>query len=367
MHPYLEVALVVSWALLILQPPAPVAVARANQFRRSLAATGLRGQPSTQGTLHARNRQGVALVDRPLKHTAVKADVSGMVARVNVVQEFQNPLAEKIEAVCVFPLPPDAAVDFMTMHVGSRTIESRIKRREEARALYDAAREAGYVASMLDQERPNVFTQSVANVLPGENVWVVISYIQTLKYDGRNYESVFPMVVAPRYIPGTAVGRQAAGWSSDTHLVADASRTTPLVVPPGMRAGHDISLEVAIDSGLPVGNLGSGTHDVDVQWYSSQRATVRLRDEKTIPNKTLRYQSAGQTMQEAVLAHRSTKGGFFTPILQPPARIGPADAAPKELIFCPILQARCRAFPSRRPRKPCCWRATDCIRRTPST
>lgn len=89
-------------------------------------------------------------------------------------------------------LPRDAAVDFMTMHVGRRTIESRIKRREEARALYDAAREAGYVASMLDQERPNVFTQSVANVLPGENVRVVISYIQTLKYDGVTTNLYFP-------------------------------------------------------------------------------------------------------------------------------------------------------------------------------
>jgi Ca-activated chloride channel homolog len=297
----------------------------------ALFSAGLRGQQLTQGSLRAVNGQGAPLADCPLKHTTVKAEISGMVARVNVVQDFQNTLPDTIEAVYTFPLPHDAAVDSMTMHIGGRTIEGRIKRREEARALYNAAREAGHVAGLLDQHRPNIFSQSVANVPPGEKVRVAISYVQVLQYAGGQYEFVFPMVVAPPYIP--------AG--------VDGSHITPPIVPKGTRAGHDISVEVAIDGGLPIGDVGSKTHDVDVQWYSAQKAAVRLRDENTVPNKDfiVRYRSASQTMQDAVLAHHSARGGFFTLILQPPEKAGPADAMPKELVFVLDTSGSMMGFP----------------------
>ena len=143
----------------------------------------------------------------PLKHTDVKAEISGFLSRVVVTQEFENPYKDKIEAVYTFPLPQNAAVDDMTLRVGERTVRGRIKLREEARAIYEAARSAGQVAGLLDQERPNIFTQSVANILPGEKVIITISYVETLKYEAGAYEFVFPMVVGPRYIPGSPVGR----------------------------------------------------------------------------------------------------------------------------------------------------------------
>ncbi|HEY9231264.1 MAG TPA: VIT domain-containing protein, partial [Blastocatellia bacterium] len=171
----------------------------------------------------------------PLKHTDVKAEISGFLSRVVVTQEFENPFKDKIEAVYTFPLPPNAAVDDMTLRVGERTVRGRIKRREEARAIYEAARSAGQVAGLLDQERPNIFTQSVANIMPGERIIVTISYVETLKYQDGAYEFVFPMVVGPRYIPGAPVGKQAGGWSPDTTQVPDASRITPPVAAKGMR------------------------------------------------------------------------------------------------------------------------------------
>lgn len=119
--------------------------------------------------------------DCPLKHTDVKAEISGQLARATVTQEFQNPLNEKIEAVYVFPLPANAAVDDLTMIVGERALKGKIKRREEARQIYEAARDAGQTAGLLDQERPNIFTQSVANIAPGATVKVTISYVETLK------------------------------------------------------------------------------------------------------------------------------------------------------------------------------------------
>jgi Ca-activated chloride channel family protein len=165
------------------------------------------------------------------------------------MQEFQNPFAVKIEAAYTFPLPPDAAIDDMTMLIGDRTIRAKIKRREEARAIYDAARTSGHMAGLLDQERPNIFTQSVANIMPGAKVKIAISYIETLPYESGRYRFEFPMVVEPRYIPGRTTGSQGGGWAPDTDQVPDASRIVPHVTPEGTRAGHDISIEVKLDAG----------------------------------------------------------------------------------------------------------------------
>src|ERR1700754_3771093 len=213
----------------------------------------------------------------PLKHTDVKAEISGFLSHVVVIQEFENPFKDKIEAIYTFPLPQNAAVDDMTLRVGDRIVRGRIKLREEARAIYEAARTAGQVASLLDQERPNIFTQSVANIMPGERVTVTISYVETLKYQDGAYEFVFPMVVGPRYIPGTPVGKQAGGWSPDTTQVPDASRITPPVAAKDVRAGHDISLEVALDAGVPIDELKTLNHETDVERLSNHNAIVRLK------------------------------------------------------------------------------------------
>jgi Ca-activated chloride channel family protein len=271
----------------------------------------------------------------PLKHTDVKAEITGFLARVNVTQEFGNSSQEKIEAVYTFPLPQNAAVDDMTLIVGNRVVRGKIKRREEAQAIYDAARAAGQVAGLLDQERPNIFTQHVANIMPGESVKISISYVETLQYEGGSYEFVFPMVVGPRYIPGRPVGRQGGGWAPDTTRVPDASRITPPVAKPGTRAGHDISVEVSLDAGLPVNELTCPSHAVDVQRAGPSRATVRLRDAAVIPNKDfiLNYDVAGARIADAVMTHRTANGGYFTLILQPPDHISIPDVAPKELVF----------------------------------
>ena len=167
-------------------------------------------------------------VSCPLKHTDVKAEISGFLSRVDVTQEFENNFTEKIEAVYVFPLPNNAAVDDMTMRIGERTVKGKIMKREEAREVYEAAKSNGQIASLLDQERPNIFTQSVANILPGEKILIEITYVETLKYDGGSYEFVFPMVVGPRYNPGNATGKTGGGFSPDTTQVPDASKITPM-------------------------------------------------------------------------------------------------------------------------------------------
>jgi Ca-activated chloride channel family protein len=260
----------------------------------------------TQGALQAIGRDGQPRAECPLKHTDVKAEVSGQLARVTVTQKFHNPFKEKIEAVYVFPLPQSAAVDDMTMIVGGHTIKGKIKRREEAQAIYEAAREAGQTASLLDQERPNIFTQSVANIAPGAEVKINISYIEYLKYEDGKYEFVFPMVVGPRYIPSRPIGKQGGGWAPDTSKVPNASRITPWVDPQDMRAGHDISIKVKLDSGVPIDELKSTLHEIDVARPDDHRAVVRLKDQATIPNKDfiLKYDVAGKKISDAVMTHR---------------------------------------------------------------
>jgi Ca-activated chloride channel family protein len=304
----------------------------------------------TSGSLTVIDAKGNPTAMCPLKHTEVKAEISGFISRVVVTQHFENPFKEKIEAVYVFPLPQNAAVDDMTMIVGERTVRGKILPREEARAVYEAAKSSGKVASLLDQERPNIFTQSVANILPGEQIKITISYVEKLSYVNGAYEFVFPMVVGPPYIPGAQTlnhGRSGGGYSPDTDQVPDASRITPKPPPPGVRSGHDISLDVTLDAGLIIDDLTSKTHDVDIQRPDIRSARLHLKENSTIPNKDfiLRYDVAGQAIQDAVLSHRSEKGGFFTMILQPPDRVAPRDVTPKELVFVLDTSGSMNGFP----------------------
>lgn len=283
--------------------------------------------PATQGELiridpYGRNTGQLC----PLKRTAVRAEISGFVARVTVTQEFENNSTDKIEALYTFPLPRLAAVDDMTMLVGSRTIQAQIKRREEARQIYEQARERGHVASLLEQQRPNVFTQSVANIEPGAKVKVTLRYVDVLKYEEGRYEFSFPMTVGPRY--------------NDQGL-------NPKYAPPETRAGHDLTLDLALDAGMHIDSIVSTTHEIDVQRPSPRQAALTLRRKAVIPNKDfiLRYDIAGARIQDALLTHHDSRGGFFTLILQPPERVTVEDVTPKELVFVLDTSGSMSGFP----------------------
>jgi Ca-activated chloride channel homolog len=317
-----------------------------NAFRGSGSVASAQNG-TTQGALQIVDPDGKPKAVCPLKHTDVKAQISGFLSRVTVTQEFENPFKEKIEAVYTFPLPQNAAVDDMTMLVGDRTVRGKILRREEAEAVYEAAKTRGQTASLLNQERPNIFTQSVANILPGEQIKITISYVETLKYEDGAYEFVFPMVVGPRYIPGEPTGASGDGFAPDTDRVPDASKITSQPVPEGMRVGHDVSLQVSLDAGVPIDGLTSKTHDVIVDRPDNHRAQVTLKDLATIPNKDfiLRYDVAGTKISDAVLTHSTAGGGFFTLILQPPERVTVEDVTPKELVFVLDTSGSMYGFP----------------------
>ncbi|MCD4654443.1 VWA domain-containing protein, partial [bacterium] len=259
-------------------------------------------------------------LDLPLEHTSVNARVSGFIARVDVTQTFTNNQHDTIEAIYVFPLPDNSAVDAMSMTIGQRTIKGVIKKRQEAEQIYQQARASGQTAALLTQERPNIFTQSVANVLPGDRIDVHISYVQDLKYDRGEYEFNFPMVVGPRFIPNS---------------VPDASRISPPVLRPNERSGHDIDVTLFIDAGVPIENLHSPSHRVAQDHDYDNSATITLDPSDSIPNKDfiVRYDVTGKRPIAALQTHNDDNGGFFSLMIQPQGEFTTREIISKEMVF----------------------------------
>ncbi|MCT7967023.1 after-VIT domain-containing protein [Laspinema sp. D1] len=279
----------------------------------------------------------------PLKHTEVIAQVAGNLSRVEVTQTFENPFPTTLEAVYIFPLPDEAAVDEMLIKIGDRTIKGHIKQREEAQQIYQQAKQQGRTAGLLEQERDNIFTQSLANIQPGEQIDVIIRYSASLQFEGGNYEFVFPMVVGPRYIPGIPIGENAVGSGSapgpmsqnqDTDLVLDASGLNAPILPAGTRSGHDINMTVEIDAGVNIHGVRSPSHQLHIS-DDGQRVRVGLVGSDTIPNKDfiLRYQVAGETTQSTVLSQQNDQGGHFALYLIPALEYTPEKIVPKDVVF----------------------------------
>lgn len=267
-----------------------------------------------------------------LDRTDVKANIAGNLSRVEVTQVFTNPFDRPLEAIYVFPLPDEAAVDDMEIRIGDRVIKGNIKRREEAQAIYDEARRQGRTAGLLEQERDNIFTQSLANIKPGETIQVTLRYTESLKFEGGRYDFVFPMVVGPRYIPG-----QITTPEGDTNKVPDASRITPPVLRPGVRSGNDISLSLTINAGVPIGQITSPSHQITIDRPAEGGTvqTVHLAKGDTIPNKDfiLRYQVAGEKTQATVLTQADDRGGHFALYLIPAVNYPERAIIAKDVVF----------------------------------
>lgn len=238
-------------------------------------ATAAESEP---GTLLLKSLDGREAPRAPLLRTDVTFRVSGMVARARVVQTFHNASTDWMEGVYVFPLPENAAVDRLQLRIGERRVEGEIRERGAARQVYEQARSAGQRAALMDQERPNLFTTRVANIGPREMIAVELEYQQTLRYENGRYSLRFPMVAGPRYIPGNLRISSPAGlgWSPDTDQVTDASRVTPPVLRPGAGPINPVTLRVELDAGLPIAQLSSPYHAVEVTDLSASKRSIEL-------------------------------------------------------------------------------------------
>ncbi len=283
----------------------------------------------------------------PLLHTSVNGDIEGFTARVSVQQTYVNSCDSTIEALYTFPLPENAAVDSMIMEIGDKRIKGVIKERQEARALYEEAKSQGKTTSLLEQQRPNIFTQSVANILPGDTIIIMISYLQQLKYKNGAFLFNFPMVVGPRYIPGKPLRTESTGTENPTDQVPDAHTLTPPLLPATMRSGHDISLELTIHKVTQVKNLTSQSHRISVSDNDSS-TTVSISPNDHIPNKDfmLEYTIAQDEIGTVFLTHKVEKEmGFYQLIMVPKLSIKEKEIFPRELVFVVDNSGSMQGFP----------------------
>ncbi len=309
---------------------------RLQPWRANLRSLPLRGHNVEfgQGSLEASLNDGPA---RPftLEHTKVDIEVTGFMQAVTVTQTFSNPFNSPVEALYVFPLPDDSAVHDMTMTAGNRVIRATIQKRQVARQQYEQAKAEGRRAALLDQERPNIFTQSLANLLPGEKVLITLQYVAPLNYDDGIYTLNFPMVVGPRYMPGTSLAgeNQGSGDKRDTDVVPDASRISP----PETRSGRDIEVAVRLNAGTVIEDLWSVSHRLEVDRPSSSQMAFALNPMDTLPNKDLivRWRVSGPVAKAAVLA----AGGAFALMLNPESKNMNLPPTPKEMVF--VIDTSC--------------------------
>ncbi|MCP4129353.1 MAG: marine proteobacterial sortase target protein [Gammaproteobacteria bacterium] len=296
-----------------------------------------------RGSLLLHLVSGGVSMDAPMLKTDVKMDISGMLARVSVRQRFKNIGSEWAEGVYVFPLPEDAAVDRMRLRIGERIIEGEIKEKAEARRSYEKAKREGKKASLLRQERPNIFTTAVANIGPDEEVVVEIEYQQNLHYDQERFSIRFPLVVAPRYIPGAALARdeikgfQASGWAKDTTQVPDASKITPPVIDPAHGKINQVSIEVRLDAGFPLAQLESSYHQMDSSRDEQGVHHLSLGDGQIPADRDfeLTWLPAANTAPQAAMFKQHWEGSDYALMMvMPPAKVhADVGRTSREVVF----------------------------------
>jgi Ca-activated chloride channel homolog len=276
----------------------------------------------------------------PQLQSDVQLVVTGMIARARVEQVFENPSEEAVEAVYVFPLPDTAAVDGLTLTVGTRRIVGEIRQREDAERVYERAAIAGKKASLVSQERPNVFTTSVANIGPGELVTVSITYQEDVRYDQGEFSILFPTTLTPRYNPGSAppgAGTDVLrlGASGPRSSVADAARISPPTRLDG--TGPILDVRVTLDAGVSLAAIESPSHDLEIERPTTGPVDIRLKNGPVLADRDfrLRWRPTPSAVPTSALFTEEFEGERYALLmLVPPTSAAAKTAAlPRETTF----------------------------------
>jgi Ca-activated chloride channel homolog len=312
----------------------------------SYASFGQKGEPPGNDrslapyltVLGQRGHEGMEHL--PLKETSADVSIAGVIARVQVHQLFENTGPVPIEAVYVFPASTRAAVHGVRMKIGQRTIEAKIDKKAAARESYETARREGKRASLLEQERPNVFTMSVANIMPGDRIAVEMDYSEMLIPDEAIYEFMYPTVVGPRYAGGADPVKDK--WMANPHL------------PAGTAEPYKFDIKVHLETGIAIKELSSPSHQVAVNYAGPARADVRLG----VPGGgnrdfVLRYRLSGDKIESGLLLWEGEGGqganvrreNFFALMVEPPRRPTAAQIPGREYIFLLDVSGSMHGFP----------------------
>ncbi len=272
----------------------------------------------------------------PLLETKAEVNIAGVIAEIKLRQVYKNEGKRTIEAIYVFPLGTKSAIHAMRMKIGSRVIEAKIEERAMAKMIYERAKEEGKVASLLEQERPNVFQMKVANIMPGDVIEVMVTYTELLVPEDGVYEFVFPTVVGPRYSEkGEEEAEDHDTWIKTPYLHEGEEPT------------YTFDIDVNMRTGIPLGNVWVPSHKVKV-WRHTDDAVIHLSDEEGKGGNRdfiLRYTLRGKTIGSGLLLYPGEEENFFLLMLQPPERVTLDEVPPREYVFIVDVSGSMHGFP----------------------
>ena len=267
-----------------------------------------------------------------------------------MVQTFINPTKAPLHATYLFPLNKDAAVHGMQMEIGDEIVEAKIKKKEKAEQIFKQAKEEGKAASLLTQHRPNMFTQKIANLIPGLPIKVTLKYVQTIPKIDNDYRLIVPLIVGPRYQPSVPDDAPMAGsnpMAVELKKIANITKygeweigdlpEYPAVFGPKALSQVDrdrVSIKIKLKAAVSFSSIRSDTHEINVSGSENEKVTS-LSGGRTIDNRdfVLNYRLAGASTQAGLMVHRDEKEGYFSLLIEPPATPREQDITPREMVF----------------------------------
>lgn len=281
--------------------------------------------------------QDVSVDSFPLKKTSVTADINGVIADIHVVQSYANEGKSPINACYVFPASTRVTVHGMQMQIGNQLVTAKIKEKEEAKEEFEEAKEEGKSASLLSEERPNVFTMNIANIMPGDKVSVDLHYTELLTPTDGVYQFVYPTVSGPRYV----------GPVIDDSGTREEWTATPYL-PAGTDPKDQYDIRVSLSAAVPITELASGSHEIMVDWEGNTKAVVSLADASDYAGNRdfiLDYKMTGQDISTGLMLNKGENENFFMLMVQPPERCDMADIPPREYIFVLDISGSMSGYP----------------------
>ena len=323
-------------------------------FTSQLLSPDVYADTNLGGTITFDGKDGQKL-NLPSLKTDLKVDIESDMARVTVIQTFINPTNTPLHATYLFPLNKDAAVHGMQMEIGDEVVEAKIKMKEIAKKIFKKAKKEGKAASLLVQHRPNMFTQDIANLMPGFPIKVTLKYAQSISKVDGDYRLVVPLIVGPRYQRPEPYRGPVAEGNHIPGVIKKVSQNTPieplpsgkwiietfpehpLMFGPKVQSLVDrerVSIEVNMKASVPFTSVLSNTHALDVSGNKKNKV-VTLSEGRTIDNRdfVLSYRLAGINTQAGLQTYRNEKDGYFSLLIEPPKLPKENNITSREMIF----------------------------------
>lgn len=273
----------------------------------------------------------------PLKKTDVSVNIEGIIANIHVTQTYSNEGTRPVNASYVFPASTKVTIHGMKMQIGNQIVTAKIKEKEEAKQEFETAKSEGKSASMLSEERANVFSMDVANIMPGDNVLIELDYTELIMPSEGTYEFAFPTVVGPRYVSPVKDDTGSRDEWAGTPYLSEGNAPT-----------DEYDIHVTISAGVPISSLTCSSHDISTEWVENTTAHISLANPADYAGNRdfiLDYKLTGTGIGTGLITSQSGDENFFMLMVQPPERVEVEEIPPREYIFVLDVSGSMSGFP----------------------